>query len=630
MAHLTLMLDNREVRRFELNSTQTTIGRAQDNDIVINNLALSRRHARVDRRGDGGFEVIDLGSQNGVYVNSDRVRDGRLLGDRDTITLGTYNFVFVLDDREGDRPSRTPDRSPEPTPSKREAAPPKREPAPPPGEEPVPLLILKYNDVELQRFPAKVDLILVGRAKECEVQIPERRLSRKHCQITRDESGKFFVSDLGSQNGTYVNRRRIRGFHELRHGDVLNFAEYTISFLDDEDAYAGPDRSREPSEVPLPIEPQVGRPPLDPMMAGEETVMPAAYSDEYGYDEEPYDDPIVQPQPFDGEDADTPAPPVSIPRASRGGPPSREPVVERPNINRARRTQGPARGRDEAAARPAREDARPARDEARGRREDPRPTGRPARDEPPRARREDASGRPTREPVREEPRPAAEPKREPKRDRAEPPRERGPRRDPAEDADATARPRRRPVEEVDRRAPRGEPPRRARGGREDPDLDSWYAGRDASALYDPLGDDPARDDEDDAGLVRREASSVSHVLSTMMVDKRELDRNLKKRKKPKSRPFFARVRHEDQLLFEGPLEEAVTILGTDADADIPLRGRYVAGRHSLLVRVRDSLLLVRLGSSSAARVNGLPKLQSFLKSGDVIQIDETTIEISEK
>jgi len=47
------------------------------------------------------------------------------------------------------------------------------------------------------------------------------------------------------------------------------------------------------------------------------------------------------------------------------------------------------------------------------------------------------------------------------------------------------------------------------------------------------------------------------------------------------------------------------------------------------VRVKDSLLLVRLGSSSAARVNGLPKLQAFLKTGDVIQIDETTIKILE-
>jgi pSer/pThr/pTyr-binding forkhead associated (FHA) protein len=77
------------------------------------------------------------------------------------------------------------------------------------------------------------------------------------------------------------------------------------------------------------------------------------------------------------------------------------------------------------------------------------------------------------------------------------------------------------------------------------------------------------------------------------------------------------------------LNQQVTILGTDKEADIQLKGRFVAGRHSLLVRVHDSLLLVRLGSSSAARVNGLPKLQAFVKTGDQIQIDETTIKITE-
>ncbi|CAN0585605.1 unnamed protein product [Laminaria digitata] len=96
----------------------------------------------------------------------------------------------------------------------------------------------------------------------------------------------------------------------------------------------------------------------------------------------------------------------------------------------------------------------------------------------------------------------------------------------------------------------------------------------------------------------------------------------------KARKFEVKVTASRELIYEGPLENDVTILGTDAEADILLKGRYVAGRHSLLVQVRDSLLLVRLGSSSAARVNGLPKLQAFLKKGDVVQIDETTIEIT--
>ena len=151
--------------------------------------------------------------------------------------------------------------------------------------------------------------------------------------------------------------------------------------------------------------------------------------------------------------------------------------------------------------------------------------------------------------------------------------------------------------------------------RPDASLDDWYSARE-------------EDEEQPSVLLERSKSTMSQILSTMMVDKRELDRNLSVR--AKQRKFSVHVSAKGQVTYSGPLREQVTILGTDKEADIALEGRYVAGRHSLLVRVRDSLLLVRLGSSSAARVNGLPKLQAFLKSGDVIQIDETTIRIIEE
>lgn len=167
-----------------------------------------------------------------------------------------------------------------------------------------------------------------------------------------------------------------------------------------------------------------------------------------------------------------------------------------------------------------------------------------------------------------------------------------------------------PFEPVDVPDMKGDAPR------PDPSLDDWYGSRDK----DEFEDEPSV-------LLERSKSSMSQLLSTMMVDKRELDRNLEVARR--KRRFAVEVRWGDEVLFEGPLENEVTVLGTDRESDLPLRGRYVAGRHSLLVRVRDSLLLVRLGSSSAARVNGLPRLQAFLKSGDVIQIDETSITVTE-
>ena len=59
VAHLTLLLDGREVRKFVLNRGVTSIGRGQDNDIVINNLALSRRHAQVELKS-GLMALVNL------------------------------------------------------------------------------------------------------------------------------------------------------------------------------------------------------------------------------------------------------------------------------------------------------------------------------------------------------------------------------------------------------------------------------------------------------------------------------------------------------------------------------------------------------------------------------------------
>jgi pSer/pThr/pTyr-binding forkhead associated (FHA) protein len=562
VAHLTLLLDNREVRKFVLNRGVTTIGRAQDNDIVINNLALSRRHAQIEFKS-GRYEVVDLQSQNGVFVNSERIRDGRELGDRDAITLGTYQFIFRTGEESEPQIRAAPPR-PKPKSPVREETEPEAEAPPEEPAEDVPLLVLKYNDVELQRFPLRNDVCLIGRAKECDVQIAERRLSRKHCEIDRVRD-RWVLRDLDSQNGTYVNRRKIRGPHELKQGDVLNFAEYAVLFVEDGSSYQSPDA---PSAGHVPARSS------DPSLEKAETMLPPAYNERDAMLDEP-----IRPTDLTDEDDGRPAPPMNA--SPKGARREDMPLTRSPGEVRAKR-KGQIRAIREKQ-----------------------------REEPPAPVRSEPAKRPS-EPMRVDPI-ASPPKArlDPKVVR------RGPQRE--EDYGDV------PDDEAD--LPRDE------------GLQDWYQQRrekseisydEESQAEDP--DDGTGDEvpigEEDSLLLKRGRSSISQVLSTMMVDKRELDKNLRG-PKAKQRRFFVEVRHHERVIYAGPLTQPVTILGTDREADIKLRGRFVAGRHSLLVRVRDSLLLVRLGSSSAARVNGLPKLQAFLKTGDVVQIDETVIKISE-
>ena len=96
MARLVFKLTETEQIDFDLNAAVVTLGRADDNDIVINNSWISSHHARFVRRLDGGYEVIDLGSHNGTAVNGERVKT-RILADGDIIGIGQLDAVYEAD-----------------------------------------------------------------------------------------------------------------------------------------------------------------------------------------------------------------------------------------------------------------------------------------------------------------------------------------------------------------------------------------------------------------------------------------------------------------------------------------------------------------------------------------------------
>ena len=70
----------------------TYIGRSEENQLRLNDPGVSRRHVLITATPDG-YALRDLGSQNGTYVNGDRVDEG-LLVDGDRITIGEINLIF--------------------------------------------------------------------------------------------------------------------------------------------------------------------------------------------------------------------------------------------------------------------------------------------------------------------------------------------------------------------------------------------------------------------------------------------------------------------------------------------------------------------------------------------------------
>jgi len=80
--------------RVRLQSQVMKIGRRPDNDIVVSDIGVSKQHAELRRTTTGTFQIIDLGSHNGTYVNGTRVNQTELHED-DIIAIGHATFRLV-------------------------------------------------------------------------------------------------------------------------------------------------------------------------------------------------------------------------------------------------------------------------------------------------------------------------------------------------------------------------------------------------------------------------------------------------------------------------------------------------------------------------------------------------------
>jgi hypothetical protein len=82
-------------RRNVLSGNRVVLGRSREADIVLQDPNVSRRHAEL-RRDDGGWQIVDLGSTNGIKVNGRRVNQ-QPLSAGDQITIGVTDLTFELD-----------------------------------------------------------------------------------------------------------------------------------------------------------------------------------------------------------------------------------------------------------------------------------------------------------------------------------------------------------------------------------------------------------------------------------------------------------------------------------------------------------------------------------------------------
>ena len=95
MPQLIASVKGVEVKHVFLHKDRTTLGRKQDNDIVLDTMVVSGSHCTFELVGVADVYLQDLGSTNGTYVNDRMVKERIKLQDGDVIAIGPYRIKYL-------------------------------------------------------------------------------------------------------------------------------------------------------------------------------------------------------------------------------------------------------------------------------------------------------------------------------------------------------------------------------------------------------------------------------------------------------------------------------------------------------------------------------------------------------
>jgi len=96
MLRIILKFNNTVLKELKIDQDEIIIGRDTGNDIQIDNIAVSREHARIIK-GPNYYFIEDMSSKNGTFVNGKKINK-KFLKEDDEITIGKHSLQIVLEE----------------------------------------------------------------------------------------------------------------------------------------------------------------------------------------------------------------------------------------------------------------------------------------------------------------------------------------------------------------------------------------------------------------------------------------------------------------------------------------------------------------------------------------------------
>ncbi len=212
--------------KIPLKGFETSIGRSNSCDIVLNYTTVSRFHAVLTKHKNGWY-VYDTNSKTGTFINAERILGRTKIEDGDSLVFGNAVFRFVDSLVKHSVPMVAPVSNTAPKLYESEE---KFYTDEIWSQSKKPMFCSLVNDATGETFSLdNLQSCLIGRSDESHIQVDFPSVSRSHALLSR-QGDLWYIEDLDSTCGTFVNNQKLTQLQALYDNDSIDIGGAVFVF----------------------------------------------------------------------------------------------------------------------------------------------------------------------------------------------------------------------------------------------------------------------------------------------------------------------------------------------------------------------------------------------------------------
>jgi len=226
MPEIIVKYEDKIIERVVTEKKRISIGRTQDNDIVLDNRGVSRKHAQIEFNPNGTV-IIDNESLNGTFVNNRRINE-EFLEDNDQVTIGKFNLTYrqnierdhCISDLDGTMVLQTKRQKELLSKDRRDSEITQKVGC---------SVLLGEYQVDKKEYPLDKEVNTLGKGNFVNIKARGFFLPKLQAKIVKEKDDYLLVS-LGRKVLTRVNGEEVQR-HRLKNDDLIQIGKSVFRFI---------------------------------------------------------------------------------------------------------------------------------------------------------------------------------------------------------------------------------------------------------------------------------------------------------------------------------------------------------------------------------------------------------------